>query len=55
MRVVLAQIDCILGDTEENLRKAKEVAEVKDRSADLTVFPELSLSGYAHAAGKCPW
>jgi predicted amidohydrolase len=25
MRVALAQIDCVLGDTEENLRKAKEV------------------------------
>ena len=48
MRVALAQIDCVLGDTEENLRKAKEiVAEAKDRGADLTVFPELSLSGYA--------
>src|SRR5829696_101710 len=48
MRVALAQIDCVLGDTEENLRKAKEVvAEAKERGADLTVFPELSLSGYA--------
>jgi predicted amidohydrolase len=47
MRVALAQIDCVLGDTEKNLRKAKEVvAEAKDRDADLTVFPELSLSGY---------
>src|SRR3712207_400987 len=48
MQVALAQIDSILGDTEENLRKAKAVvAEAKDRGADLTVFPELSLSGYA--------
>jgi len=48
MRVALAQIDSILGDTEENLRKAKGVvAEAKSRGADLTVFPELSLSGYA--------
>jgi predicted amidohydrolase len=48
MRVALAQIDSILGDTEENLRRSKEVvAEAKDRDADLTVFPELSLSGYA--------
>jgi predicted amidohydrolase len=48
MRVALVQIDSILGDTEENLRKAKEVvAQAKDRGADLTVFPELSLSGYA--------
>src|SRR5918993_22470 len=48
MRVTLAQVDSILGDTEENLRKAKEVvAEARNRGADLTVFPELSLSGYA--------
>jgi predicted amidohydrolase len=48
MRVALAQIDSILGDTEENLRKAKEVvAEARNRGVDLTVFPELSLSGYA--------
>jgi predicted amidohydrolase len=48
MRVALAQIDSLLGDTKENLRKAKAiVAEAKDRGADLTVFPELSLSGYA--------
>jgi predicted amidohydrolase len=48
VRVALAQIDCVLGDTEENLRKAKAVvAEAQSRGADLTVFPELSLSGYA--------
>jgi predicted amidohydrolase len=48
MRVALAQIDCVLGDTDENLRRAKEVVvEARDRGADLTVFPELSLSGYA--------
>src|SRR5215204_7604268 len=48
MRVALAQIDSILGDKEENLRKAKGVvAEAKSRGADLTVFPELSLAGYA--------
>jgi predicted amidohydrolase len=41
-------MDSVLGDTEENLRRAKEVvAQAKDRGADLTVFPELSLSGYA--------
>jgi predicted amidohydrolase len=48
MRVALAQTDSILGNTEENLRKAREVvAEARNRGADLTVFPELSLSGYA--------
>jgi len=48
MRVALAQVDCILGDTDENLRYAKKVvAEAEARGADLIVFPELSLSGYA--------
>ena len=44
VRVALAQLDCALGDTVQNFRKAKEVvAEARDRGADLTVFPELSL------------
>ncbi len=48
MRVALAQIDCILGDVDKNLRRAKEVIEeAKDRGADLVVLPELSLAGYA--------
>jgi predicted amidohydrolase len=48
VRVALAQTDSVLGDTEVNLRKAKEVVtEARKRGADLTVFPELSLSGYA--------
>src|SRR3712207_4260574 len=48
MRVVLAQIDCILSDLDENVRRAKVVvAEAKDSVADLVVFPELSLAGYA--------
>ena len=48
MRVALAQIDCILGDVDKNLRRAKEVIEeAKNRGADLVVFPELSLAGYA--------
>jgi predicted amidohydrolase len=46
--VTLAQIDCLLGDVDENLRRAKEViARAKDADADLVVFPELSLAGYA--------
>ena len=47
MPIALAQTDYVLGDTEANLRRAKEVvAEARNRGADLTVFPELSLSGY---------
>jgi predicted amidohydrolase len=48
MRVALAQIDCLLGDVDENLRRAKEIiARAKSEGADLIVFPELSLAGYA--------
>src|SRR5918997_1054563 len=48
MRVVLAQIDCLLGDVDENLRRVKEIiARAKSEGADLIVFPELSLAGYA--------
>lgn len=48
MRVALAQIDCSLGDTDKNLRRAKEVVdEAKSEGADLVVFPELSLTGYS--------
>jgi predicted amidohydrolase len=48
MWVVLAQIDCLLGDVDENLRRAKEIiARAKSEGADLIVFPELSLAGYA--------
>lgn len=48
MRVALAQIDPTLGDVDANFELAREViAEAKGRGADLVVFPELSLTGYA--------
>lgn len=48
MRVALAQVDCLLGDVDGNLRRAKEVVtEAKNRGADLIIFPELSLTGYS--------
>ncbi len=47
MRVALAQVDCLLGDLDANLRTAKvAVAQAADRNADLIVFPELALHGY---------
>lgn len=51
VRVALAQVDCVLGDVEENARRAREtIARARDEGADLVVFPELSLSGYALGA-----
>src|SRR2546423_8417302 len=48
MRVALAQLDVRLGDVESNARRAQEtVADARAGGADLVVFPELYLSGYA--------
>jgi predicted amidohydrolase len=48
LRVALAQVDCVLGDVEENARRAREaIARARAGGADLVVFPELSLTGYA--------
>lgn len=48
MRVALAQTDCRLGDVAGNLADTERI--IKDsaaQGADLVVFPELSLTGYA--------
>lgn len=48
MIVALAQVDCALGDIEENGRRAREaIARARAQDADLIVFPELSLTGYS--------
>ncbi|ACU95926.1 nitrilase-related carbon-nitrogen hydrolase [Saccharomonospora viridis] len=48
MRVALAQTDCRLGDVEGNLADAERIIkQAAEREADLVVFPELSLTGYA--------
>lgn len=48
MRIALAQVDCALGDVEGNLERARSsVEEAAAQRADLVVFPELSLHGYA--------
>ncbi len=45
--IAIAQIDCLLGNTDGNLRKHVEmVRRARDGGADLVVFPELSLTGY---------
>jgi len=46
--IALAQIDTALGDVQKNIRKHVEfIRRAKDGGADLVIFPELSLSGYA--------
>ncbi|QGK70524.1 amidohydrolase [Allosaccharopolyspora coralli] len=48
MRIALAQVDCRLGDVDGNLAEAERtVKEAAASNADLVVFPELSLHGYA--------
>ncbi len=51
LRVALAQLDCVLGDVQENARRARAaIAEARAADADLIVFPELNLTGYALGA-----
>lgn len=51
MRVALAQVDSALGDVDRNLRRAgAAIREAVSGGADLVVFPELHLSGYAIGA-----
>lgn len=53
-RIALAQVECVLGDVDRNLAHAKErISEAAAQGADLVVFPELALHGYAlgHADG----
>lgn len=48
MRLALAQLDAVLGDVEANERRVREaMAAASAGDADLVVFPELFLSGYA--------
>jgi predicted amidohydrolase len=51
MRIALAQVDSELGDVDANAARAREtLAAAAVAGAELTVFPELQLSGYALAA-----
>jgi predicted amidohydrolase len=48
LNVALAQVDCVLGDVPENTRRARDaITRARAAGADLVVFPELSLTGYA--------
>jgi predicted amidohydrolase len=48
MRVALAQLDPVIGDVDRNLSQIRELIDRANADgADLTVFPELALHGYA--------
>lgn len=46
MRLVIAQLNPIVGDIEGNLERAIEILARFNEKADLMVFPELFLTGY---------
>ena len=48
MKVAAAQIECVLGDPDTNLRKISEFSkQAREGGAELVVFPEMSDTGYA--------
>jgi predicted amidohydrolase len=48
LRVAIAQVDCALGDVEDNVRRTGAALEqARAERADLVVFPELNLTGYS--------
>jgi NAD+ synthase (glutamine-hydrolysing) len=47
MKVALAQINTVVGDFENNVRKiCSFIEQAKRKHADLVVFPELAVTGY---------
>jgi omega-amidase len=48
MKIAAAQISCVLGDFNANLRKVRDFAELAKKSdAELIVFPEMIDTGYS--------
>src|SRR5438309_5190513 len=48
MKVAAAQISCVLGDLDENLRKVGDFAVLAKKSGtELVVFPEMTDTGYS--------
>jgi len=47
VNVVLAQINCKVGDKKHNIKKmVKHIKKAKNKDAKLVIFPELALTGY---------
>jgi len=59
MKIAAAQISCVLGDVEANLRKIRDFsARAREGGAELVVFPEVADTGYSMpiiAASATPW
>jgi predicted amidohydrolase len=48
MKIAAAQIACVLGDIDANVRKMRDFASrAKEAGADLIVFPEMADTGYS--------
>src|SRR6202035_2048246 len=48
MKIAAAQISCVLGDFNANLRKIREFAVLAKKSgAELIIFPEMVDTGYS--------
>jgi predicted amidohydrolase len=48
MKIAAAQIACVLGDIDANVRKMREFSSrAKEAGADLIVFPEMADTGYS--------
>jgi|SRR5579875_406583 predicted amidohydrolase len=48
VRIALAQVDCRLGEVDANIERARDhIGAAAAQGAELVVFPELSLHGYA--------
>ena len=48
MKIAAAQISCVLGDFNTNLRKIRDFAGIAKKSgAELVVFPEMADTGYS--------
>jgi predicted amidohydrolase len=54
LRVALAQVDCILGDTEVNLRKAKEVVAEAPLYEEALITADIDLGDVRRRRGEVP-
>ncbi|WP_369635831.1 carbon-nitrogen hydrolase family protein [Nocardia sp. JMUB6875] len=47
MKIAAAQLSCVPGDVDANVKQAVELArQARDQGAELIVYPELALTGY---------